>query len=502
MEKGSHSISAFLQEDKKMFQENSLEIMQRNNDVLKSIAPFYLYVLVAFSLFMHFSPYQNKGLDLIYLIFIAIQTLYLIILKRRIQAAKRGSNPIKTRDGRLFQTFFSICVISFIITVSIFPYTAKPSIYFAPLLIILAVIFIQPVIKNILFSSVAWLVFNIAVTCFKTEEAISFDRYSSITGLLGAFITGIILCSVRQRDFRSRKELEKFVSIDELTGVLNKGTCERLCQAYLEDTKGSSSSTLLMIDIDNFKAINDGLGHQQGDRVLVQFGKLLQENFRRDDILGRIGGDEFLILMKNMQDPAIIKAKASTLMGNTSKIFSEYMEKQVSCSIGIAMNIGNEKSFKTMLYRADTALYASKERGKNLYYFYSEIITNSDAEKPLMLIADDSEVGRAILSNIFHTDYSIVLADSGKQAIELMQRYYRLLTVVLLDWIMPGLGGEEVLKIIRQDENLNSLPILVITGDETMELSALQNGAKDYITKPFNSDIIKLRVKNAMRHVT
>lgn len=166
------------------------------------------------------------------------------------------------------------------------------------------------------------------------------------------------------------------------------------------------------------------------------------------------------------------------------------------------MNIGNEKSFKTMLYRADTALYASKERGKNLYYFYSEIITNSDAEKPLMLIADDSEVGRAILSNIFHTDYSIVLADSGKQAIELMQRYYRLLTVVLLDWIMPGLGGEEVLKIIRQDENLNSLPILVITGDETMELSALQNGAKDYITKPFNSDIIKLRVKNAMRHVT
>ena len=52
MEKGSHSISAFLQEDKKMFQENSLEIMQRNNDVLKSIAPFYLYVLVAFSLFM------------------------------------------------------------------------------------------------------------------------------------------------------------------------------------------------------------------------------------------------------------------------------------------------------------------------------------------------------------------------------------------------------------------------------------------------------------------
>lgn len=160
---------------------------------------------------------------------------------------------------------------------------------------------------------------------------------------------------------------------DLLTGLYNKATLESRIDAFL--TTGDSRlgrHAFIILDIDYFKQINDNFGHAFGDAVLSQTSKKLAELFREDDIIGRIGGDEFVVLMKNVVNEKIVMLKAEEICKNLREEYNQNGKTYfVSASVGIALFSDDGRDFEQLYQHSDTALYAAKEQGRNCALRYS-----------------------------------------------------------------------------------------------------------------------------------
>ncbi len=160
---------------------------------------------------------------------------------------------------------------------------------------------------------------------------------------------------------------------DSATGLYNKATARRLAERLIAGKDGEPHAcALLLLDLDDFKSVNDTLGHAAGDTVIVRIAAVLQRNFRHSDIVGRIGGDEFMVCVPDLSSRREIAGKAAALLREIEHAFVDF-EMDVSASIGIALVPGDDAAFAGLYRKADEALYHSKHRGKNRFSFYDEI---------------------------------------------------------------------------------------------------------------------------------
>ncbi len=164
--------------------------------------------------------------------------------------------------------------------------------------------------------------------------------------------------------------LQEQAQRDSLTGLLNKAAAQNAIRQYL--TAGSEvHCALLMIDLDAFKQINDRFGHLFGDAVLTRTSSTLSKLFRAGDIIGRVGGDEFMVLMKDTVDRGIVERRCSQLLDELGGEFSEGGQSyRISCSVGVALWPEHGRSFQELFRHADQALYHSKESGKHCFTVY------------------------------------------------------------------------------------------------------------------------------------
>lgn len=190
---------------------------------------------------------------------------------------------------------------------------------------------------------------------------------TAITTILGEDglpfrVVGII--SDIQEQKRMIESIEEYAKRDSLTGLYNKGATEMLIREYLENSK--EPAALMMLDVDDFKTINDTYGHPFGDYVLAQTGKILTQLFRGSDITGRIGGDEFMVFMPNMYNEESAGKKADALIQALYAPMEQAgVQSAITCSIGIAFYPRDASSFDSLVGKADIALYHSKKQGKN-----------------------------------------------------------------------------------------------------------------------------------------
>jgi len=166
---------------------------------------------------------------------------------------------------------------------------------------------------------------------------------------------------------RKHEELKARVEKDGMTGLLNKTAMQAQIEKFLRHSDPESCHAILMIDTDNFKSINDNLGHLYGDDVIKFVADAIKETFRDSDFVGRMGGDEFMVFMKNTTCD-ITEEKAKRLNEKIKKTFSQDgISVDISCSIGIAYFSKNGQEYDILYKAADDALYDAKEAGKNCY---------------------------------------------------------------------------------------------------------------------------------------
>lgn len=176
---------------------------------------------------------------------------------------------------------------------------------------------------------------------------------------------------------RLQIELQYKAERDLLTGLYNKSTTELLISSQLTAVTGNlTSSVLFIIDIDNFKTINDRLGHLYGDAVLSELSESLRRIFKEGDIVGRIGGDEFLVFAEGFQNESAIVKKANSICTAFLQTYANEKNEDytVSSSVGIAVFPKDGDRYETLFKCADAALYVSKAQGKNRYSFYDKNI--------------------------------------------------------------------------------------------------------------------------------
>ncbi len=170
---------------------------------------------------------------------------------------------------------------------------------------------------------------------------------------------------------RAAKALLDRAEQDPLTKLLNKNTGRKQAEEYLSSFSNGARCALLIIDLDNFKQVNDRFGHMFGDSVLVQAAREIKQLFRSQDIICRIGGDEYMILMRGISDRELIRNRCIRLSAALGNIFENQLKDlKIGCSIGIALAPEHGNSYIELFQRADQALYQVKKQGKNSFAFY------------------------------------------------------------------------------------------------------------------------------------
>lgn len=168
--------------------------------------------------------------------------------------------------------------------------------------------------------------------------------------------------------FLIKNELSKKKhNLDTLTGLLNKSYFMKCTRKKLKKSDG----VLLMIDLDNFKQLNDNYGHDCGDRVLQQVAALLDSCFRKTDYIGRFGGDEFIVYVDAPLSDRVLDAKAQELMEKIGALARQYPRSSLSVSIGGSRCKKGDK-YSEVFKRADKSLYSVKGRGKSGYAMYAK----------------------------------------------------------------------------------------------------------------------------------
>lgn len=192
--------------------------------------------------------------------------------------------------------------------------------------------------------------------------------------------TNAIRIVVYAKNIQSEKEKElKLVeeaSNDYLTGLYNKRSAEELIDRTIKQSEAGSIHALILIDIDHFKKFNDTLGHDIGDEVIKAISRIIKSCFREQDIVCRMGGDEFLIFMKDCQSEEIVLAKAEAIINRVKETYNQQeLQLAPSISIGIALYPSNSDNYTDLFTLADAALYDVKKHGRNNYRIFDNAET-------------------------------------------------------------------------------------------------------------------------------
>ena len=283
--------------------------------------------------------------------------------------------------------------------------------------------------------------------------------------------------------------------IDPVTGVYNR--------RYFEDEirNMQNSAGVAMIDLDDFKLYNDIYGHDMGDQVLCIVADVIKNCIRKTDKLIRYGGDEFLLILSDMV--------RGTLRGKLLQI-QEAIENATipNCSrLKLTASIGGviseDGQIDEAIAKADQLMYKAKDH-KAMVVTECDKKMPDDEEtknKPRIMIVDDSEFNRAILSEILQEDYEIVEAESGREALHKLGEYGLGISLVLLDIIMPEMDGFEVLKHMTEEDWISNVPVIMISSEDSENYirRAYEMGVTDYINRPFDANIVYQRVSNTVK---
>ena len=229
---------------------------------------------------------------------------------------------------------------------------------------------------------------------------------------------------------------------DSLTLLPNRFLAlDRLSQLLIEAQRNNEKAAVLFLDLDDFKKINDSLGHETGDKLLIESAQRLQEALRKDDTVGRLGGDEFIVLLRGVTDDHAALKITEKLLNNFRTPFKiEGRELILTASIGVAIYPENGTTVDDLLRNADTAMYQAKSYGRNTYSFFTKKM-NVIIQRRLVI---EEQMRGALERNEFELYYQPQIDVKNKHMIG---------AEALLRWHNPLLGNVTPDEFIPIAEN-------------------------------------------------
>lgn len=293
--------------------------------------------------------------------------------------------------------------------------------------------------------------------------------------------------------------------LDDLTALPNRKLATRDLDRLLSLARRQNFTLALsLIDLDHFKKVNDRHGHFVGDQVLVKFGQFLRKAYRSEDVVGRWGGEEFLVGQLNCS-AEFSKLRLSELLAEFSQLeFSSGMGVfSVSFSAGVTVFPDGGTDISSLYRQADLALYQAKNEGRARV-----VVADFDpAEEPLgmrsdiMLLEDDDELADMLLRAFRSRGFQAVRYRDGLQALSawLGEEIARP-KILLVDNDLPGVDGMHFLRRLVKDDKLGDTQVITMSAymEEFEIIESLSMGAWDHVPKPFNLSLLMAKLERML----
>ncbi|MGD6794625.1 GGDEF domain-containing response regulator [Metabacillus indicus] len=346
------------------------------------------------------------------------------------------------------------------------------------------------------------------------ETRLDSYRYGADDFILKPFDLEEFLVRVR-RQIERKKQLEELIVVDELTKVYNRKFLNPAYTRLAAHMKREGSSfTLVMLDLDYFKNINDTYGHLEGDEVLRSFSQCLKDNLRNSDTVIRYGGEEFIVLLPNAGQKEAMEVIGRIKESFSGQVFKRPDDTSYSCTFSaglMAVTPEQPISAEHAIECADAALYQAKKNGRNAIMIYHSTVTEPVKKVLNAAVVDDDPIIRTILEDVFRKSplldqycLNIGLYADGMEFLEAHPFSKRENHFVVLDGMMPKMDGTEVLQKIRALPNQHLFTVMMLTSRKSGRdaARALQLGADDYMTKPFRLEELETRLYHLAKRMT
>lgn len=285
--------------------------------------------------------------------------------------------------------------------------------------------------------------------------------------------------------------------IDEMTHLFNKITTEKMVTSVLSEFP-QKKQALIVVDIDNFKSVNDILGHKVGDHIICVVAGVLSSLFRNTDIIGRIGGDEFVVLMRNVPDYNVVTKKAAQLIDLFENKEGLSIPENISVSVGIAFSDDNDRTFSDLFSKSDQALYMSKKSGKACFSIYGMEYDNQNQTKEIILLSDS----RNIVSTLEYALPNFVKIKNVKNLVQIDELFNTEKNVVAGIYIDTSELCENELEQfwndIKKKKWIGKYPITAICKEgelKQMRYAVTTDGIYDMVLSPIDAGMIKRLVR-------
>ncbi|MCR4674721.1 MAG: diguanylate cyclase [Lachnospiraceae bacterium] len=468
------------------------EYVARANRMMLIRVSSIVEILLLIYFILSFNVFESWNVTDIYAANLIINGVFLIIFwlsywKREV--------PVKNtiRACELYQFY----VMVFLVVISLAPLDMEsPAVYFASLGIVFAVVFIVPWYNMVSLFTIECAIMIVASYLLKSKDIFSINFFSSI-------VACFVFCYVARNlyDFRiaesiAKGKLKDLAGIDKLTGLYNKGNMENLCFEYFDHN--DENVAIMIIDFDNFKVVNDTFGHQQGDQVLKAFGTVLKRCAKEKDLVGRIGGDEFMIMVTGNPTEDEVSAMADRIVEETHNILSSELVFEFSCSIGIAFRNQKEGASYDMVFSyADRALYQTKENGKNGKSIFTTEMLSKHSFKTILLV-DSLKVSRALLVSCLERNYHLYEVNNGLHALKLLEGRNTLVDTVIIDVDPSNSHIQELLDLLKDFEGARDKVVFLVRNKHQEIHYDLEGLNIEYIEKPIDTMEVANRVRKVM----
>ncbi|MBA3655885.1 MAG: response regulator [Gemmatimonadaceae bacterium] len=317
-------------------------------------------------------------------------------------------------------------------------------------------------------------------------------------------ISAELLMRVNSRLDRARLNRE-LAEVDALTGIANRRKTAELLERFarLARRRGDPLS-VAVLDLDNFKQVNDQFGHAAGDDVLRALAQHLSRSLRVEDIVGRWGGEEFVVGLfgTNKAEGARRIRELLASFAGVSFVDESKRSFSVTCSAGIAQFPMDGTEIDALRSVADAALYEAKASGRNKVVVAGGSSAPETARVDVAIIDDDEALSGLLSHSMESQRLSSIVFEAGDRAVEaLTGEIPRVFArVILLDVDLPAINGLDVLRALSKHRvTLKSRVIMLSarSGEHDI-LTALQLGATDHVTKPFSLPVLMQKVRVAL----
>lgn len=319
--------------------------------------------------------------------------------------------------------------------------------------------------------------------------------------VIKARVSNVLIATRKYAEMQKKnRELSELSEIDQMTGLYNKMTTVNKINQQLHEHKNHIDA-IIVVDMDDFKYINDSEGHLIGDHAIRRVSRILKDNFRKEDIIGRIGGDEFVVFLNDIPDKEIARRKARDIIRIFKVKKSTVIRGRTTVSIGLAFADSEVYDYKELFDRADKALAEAKKYGKACYHEYGiDDYGTYEEKRESVIVYSKSRTICHVIDKAISSKYNVIEVISSDE-IDKVIKQQREIRIIIADLSNDEDDGKLIMDYLDNNKDIAGIPKIAVCKESNIEQCkiAIQGGVVDLMMEPIEKDIVRRRVSRIIK---